>query len=58
MIRSAGMPAAGLADRANLFGALEYSSYAKDAGVQPIIGCAIARRVLSETAIGPGMKSL
>ena len=35
------MPAAGLADRANLFGALEYSSYAKDAGVQPIIGCAI-----------------
>jgi DNA polymerase-3 subunit alpha len=38
---AAGMPAAGLADRANLFGALEYSSYAKDAGVQPIIGCAI-----------------
>ncbi len=36
-----GMPAAGIADRANLFGALEYSSYAKDAGVQPIIGCAI-----------------
>ena len=35
------MPAAGLVDRANLFGALEYSSYAKDAGVQPIIGCAI-----------------
>ncbi|ENZ83653.1 MULTISPECIES: DNA polymerase III subunit alpha [Caulobacter] len=38
---AAGMPAAGIADRANLFGALEYSSYAKDAGVQPIIGCAI-----------------
>jgi DNA polymerase III subunit alpha len=38
---AAGMPAAGLADRANLFGALEYSSYAKDAGVQPIIGCAL-----------------
>jgi len=37
----AGMPAAAIADRANLFGALEYSSYAKDAGVQPIIGCAI-----------------
>jgi DNA polymerase-3 subunit alpha len=36
-----GMPAAAIADRANLFGALEYSSYAKDAGVQPIIGCAI-----------------
>jgi DNA polymerase-3 subunit alpha len=38
---AAGMPAAAIADRANLFGALEYSSYAKDAGVQPIIGCAI-----------------
>jgi DNA polymerase-3 subunit alpha len=35
------MPAAGLADRANLFGALEFSSYTKDAGVQPIVGCAI-----------------
>jgi DNA polymerase-3 subunit alpha len=41
MAAAAGMPAAGIADRANLFGALEYSSYAKDAGVQPIIGCAI-----------------
>ncbi|WP_297512966.1 DNA polymerase III subunit alpha [uncultured Caulobacter sp.] len=46
---AAGMPAAGLADRANLFGALEYSSYAKDAGVQPIIGCA-----LPVTGIGGG----
>ena len=36
-----GMPAAGITDRANLFGALEYSSYAKDAGIQPIIGCAL-----------------
>jgi len=35
------MPAAGLTDRANLFGALEFSSYAKDAGVQPIVGCAL-----------------
>src|ERR1700761_562946 len=35
------MPAAGLCDRANLFGALEFSSYAKDGGVQPIVGCAI-----------------
>ena len=35
------MPAAGLTDRANLFGALEFSSYTKDAGVQPIIGCAL-----------------
>src|ERR1700739_1466184 len=35
------MPAAALTDRANLFGALEFSSYTKDAGVQPIIGCTL-----------------
>ena len=36
-----GAPAVGLTDRANLFGALEFSQAAKDAGVQPIIGCAL-----------------
>ncbi len=36
-----GMPAAALADRANLFGALEFSVTTKDTGVQPIIGCAL-----------------
>ncbi|MFN7304362.1 MAG: PHP domain-containing protein, partial [Phenylobacterium sp.] len=36
-----GMPAVAIADRANLFGALEFSVTAKDAGVQPIIGCAL-----------------
>jgi DNA polymerase-3 subunit alpha len=35
------MPAVGIADRANLFGALEFSVAAKEAGVQPIIGCAL-----------------
>ena len=35
------MPAIGIADRANLFGALEFSQACKDAGVQPIVGCAI-----------------
>ena len=35
------MPAAALTDRANLFGALEFSVFTKDAGVQPIIGCAL-----------------
>ena len=35
------MPAAAIADRANLFGALEFSQYLKDAGVQPIIGCTL-----------------
>ena len=37
----AGMPAVGVADRANLFGALEFSQAAKDAGVQPLIACAL-----------------
>ena len=37
----AGMPAAALTDRANLFGALEFSQYMKEKGVQPIIGCAL-----------------
>ena len=35
------MPAAALTDRANLFGALEFSIATKDAGVQPIVGCAL-----------------
>ena len=36
-----GMPAVAIADRANLFGALEFSVATKDAGIQPIIGCAL-----------------
>ncbi|HYE47333.1 MAG TPA: PHP domain-containing protein, partial [Caulobacter sp.] len=44
-----GMPAVGIADRANLFGALEFSVAAKDAGVQPIVACA-----LPVTGIGEG----
>ncbi|MEO8812017.1 MAG: DNA polymerase III subunit alpha [Caulobacteraceae bacterium] len=38
---SEGMPAVALTDRANLFGALEFSVLTKDAGVQPIVGCAL-----------------
>ena len=45
---AAGMPAVGLADRANLFGALEFSQLTKDAGVQPIVGCALPVRGLGE----------
>ncbi|HST92337.1 MAG TPA: DNA polymerase III subunit alpha, partial [Brevundimonas sp.] len=37
----AGMPAVGVADRANLFGALEFSEAAKGAGVQPLIACTL-----------------
>jgi DNA polymerase-3 subunit alpha len=36
-----GMPAVGIADRANLFGALEFSQAMKEGGVQPIVGCAL-----------------
>jgi DNA polymerase-3 subunit alpha len=46
-----GMPAVGLTDRANLFGALEFSVATKDAGVQPIIGCALPVTGIGE---GPG----
>jgi DNA polymerase-3 subunit alpha len=42
------MPAAGLCDRANLFGALEFSGYTKDSGVQPIIGLALPVTGLSD----------
>ncbi len=34
-----GMPAVGVCDSANLFGALEFANAARAAGVQPIIGC-------------------
>jgi DNA polymerase-3 subunit alpha len=39
--RAGAMPAVGLTDRANLFGALEFSVTASQVGVQPIIGCAM-----------------
>src|SRR5258708_9376007 len=35
------MPAVALTDRANLFGALEFSVVTKDHGVQPIVGCSL-----------------
>ncbi len=37
----AGMPAVALTDRANLFGALEFSVITKESGVQPIVGVAL-----------------
>ncbi|MCX7588554.1 DNA polymerase III subunit alpha [Phenylobacterium sp. 58.2.17] len=49
LAKAAEMPAVALADRANLYGALEFSVTSKDAGVQPIIGCA-----LPVTGIGGG----
>ena len=41
LAKADGMPAVGVADRANLFGALEFSVATKGEGVQPIIGCAL-----------------
>lgn len=38
------MPAVGVADTGNLFGALEFSLAARGKGVQPIVGCQIAIR--------------
>ncbi|MDB5462656.1 MAG: polymerase subunit alpha [Phenylobacterium sp.] len=49
MAAAAGMPAVALTDRTNLFGALEFSVATREAGVQPIVGCA-----LPVTGIGEG----
>ena len=49
LAKAAEMPAVALTDRANRYGALEFSVVSKDAGVQPIIGCA-----LPVTGIGGG----
>ena len=38
------MPAVGVTDRNNLFGALEFAQYASKAGIQPIVGCELAIR--------------
>ncbi|MYZ47828.1 DNA polymerase III subunit alpha [Propylenella binzhouense] len=39
-----GMPAVGVTDTANLFGALEFSQKAAKAGIQPLIGCKLPVR--------------
>nr|WP_310523693.1 DNA polymerase III subunit alpha [Polymorphobacter sp.] len=50
--RKAGFPAAGLADRGNMFAAMDFSYAAKDLGVQPIIGAMVAvERPGSRTAL-------
>ena len=37
--RDFGMPALGLTDHGNIFGAVEFYSACKDAGIKPILGC-------------------
>jgi DNA polymerase III subunit alpha len=43
-----GMPAVGVTDTANLFGALEFSEKAAEKGIQPIIGCKLPVRFEAE----------
>jgi DNA polymerase-3 subunit alpha len=63
LAKQGGMPAVAITDTSNLFGALEFSQYCVNAGVQPIIGCqiAVARNgvvapvvLLAQTAAGFG----
>ncbi|HET6159174.1 MAG TPA: DNA polymerase III subunit alpha, partial [Dongiaceae bacterium] len=49
------MPAVAVTDTGNLFGAMEFSGYAKDAGVQPIIGCLMSVTRPDEQE-GPGQR--
>ncbi len=49
------MPAVAVTDTGNLFGAMEFSSYAKDAGVQPVIGCQMSVTRPDEQD-GPGQR--
>ncbi|WP_434290544.1 DNA polymerase III subunit alpha [Celeribacter sp. SCSIO 80788] len=42
MVTDMGMPAVAVTDTNNLFCALEFSEYAKGAGVQPILGCQVS----------------
>ena len=47
----AGMPAVAVTDTNNNFCALEFSEYAKGAGIQPILGCQVSVRYV-EPAVG------
>jgi len=55
--RDGGFPAVALADRNNMFGAMEFSDYCRDAGIQPIVGALLgverpgARTVLQKLVI-------
>jgi DNA polymerase III subunit alpha len=49
------MPAVAVTDTGNLFGAMEFSSYAKDSGIQPIVGCLMSVTRPDEPE-GPGVR--
>ena len=46
------MPALGLCDTGNLFGALEFSEKMAEAGIQPIVGCQLAVDFADDLEIG------
>ncbi|MHA1559916.1 MAG: DNA polymerase III subunit alpha, partial [Alphaproteobacteria bacterium] len=46
------MPALGLCDTGNLFGALEFSEKMAGAGIQPIIGCQLAVDFMDDVDVG------
>ena len=48
------MPAVAVTDTNNMFGALEFSAAAKEAGVQPIVGCQLSLLPEAEEGAGPG----
>ena len=52
LARQNDMPAIGIADTGNLFGALEFSATAVDMGVQPIIGCNLGIRRQTDGGLG------
>ncbi len=46
------MPALGLCDSGNLFGALEFSEKMASAGIQPIVGCQLAVDFMDDVDVG------
>ena len=53
LVAGAGMPAVAVTDTNNMFAALEFSVTAKDAGVQPIVGCQVS---VAHDPAAPGEK--
>ena len=50
LCRDQAMPAVALTDSGNLFGGLEFSEAMAKAGVQPIVGCALALKTETSRA--------
>ncbi|MBX6321138.1 MAG: DNA polymerase III subunit alpha [Rhodospirillaceae bacterium] len=53
MCRAERMPAVAITDTGNLFGAIQFAAAAREAGIQPIIGCQLAVVADEEAAPGP-----